>query len=265
MATLTATFRAGFRPGQGQPAAVVREIQSRMRAPLAGGSGRAVAKVIRTGKGSLEEQIRRRTFLDERGAGHAWREPRYVRGGLPEAARAREQILWDAALGRSAASITRIEANRVAISVDERQVGAASAELGNKIVSSVPYFTFVTGGFNVRRTAATAQPVKPSRSRANFPQARWAMWWFLGLTFDLWLSDAALKRGIPTPPKNMGISPAVRKRALDSVLRYIGTGKPEGTSTEDQAARLVAAVLRAGGSQAKAQATAAKYRAGRRR
>lgn len=262
--TITATFRTGFRPGARQPAGLLREIQARMRSPLAGGSGKAVAGIIRTGKGSLEEQIRRRAFIDEAGGVHPWSEPRYVRGALPEAAAARERILWDAALGRSAASITRIEANRVAISVDERQVGAASAQLGNKIVSSVPYFTFVTGGFNIRRSSALAQPVKPSRSRRNFPQARWAMWWFLGLTYGLWLSDAGLKRGIPTPPKNLGISPEVRRRALDSVLRYISTGRPEGTSAKDQAARLALAVLAAGGSQARAGALAGRYLARRR-
>lgn len=263
MATLTATFRAGFGAGAGQPEAVVRAIRSRMQAPLAGRSGKAVADIIRTGPGSLEEQIRRRTFIDETGASHPWVEPRHVRGVLPAPAQARERILWDAALGRSAAAITRIQDNRVAISVDERDVGRASANLGNKIVSSVPYFNFVTGGFNARRSPALAQPVKPSRSRRTFPQARWAMWWFLGLTYGLWLTDASLKRGIPTPPKNMGITPTGRKRALDSVLRYVATGKPEGTSTEDQAARIVAAVLRAGGSQRRAQATAAKFRSRR--
>lgn len=265
MASLAVTFRAGVSPGAGQPASLLRDIRRRMAAPTAGKSGAAIAKAIRTGEGSLEEQIRRRTFIDERGASHPWTEPRYVRGDLPEPAAARERVLWDAALGRSGASITRIKDNSVAISVDEARVGQSAAALGNKIVSSVPYFSFVTGGFNQRRTAATAQPVKPSLSRANFPQARWAMWWFLGLTYGLWLTDAALKRGIPTPPKNMGISPAVRRRALDSVLRYIATGQPEGTSAEDQGARIVAAVLRAGGSEAQARLKVAQYRQGRRR
>lgn len=264
MARLTAEFRTGLRSGAGQPEAVLRGIRDRMKAPLGGKSGRSVASVIRTGPGSLEEQINRRTFIDESGTGHPWVEPRYVRGSLPEPALARERILWDAALGRSGAAITRIEPNRVAISVDERQVGQSAAGLGNRIVSSVPYFNFVTGGFNARRSSALAQPVKPSRSMRTFPQAKFAMWWFLGLTYGLWLSDAALKRGIPTPPKNLGITPVVRKRALDNVLRYIGTGQPEGTSEKDQAARLVAAVLRAGGSAAKAQATAAKFRRNRR-
>jgi hypothetical protein len=220
-------FKIRFRPGRRQNPQVVEEVTARLRAPLSGPLGPAVVKVMRHGAGSVEEQIQRRTYYDRQGGRRPWVEPSITGNRRPEPVVAREQVLWDAALGRSSAGSTRIESHSVALVVDDREIARQAAEIGNKIVSPADYFDFVTGGWDKRTSPALAKPAKPSRRPGVT-----AMGAFLGFAFDVRLTDEQLEAGIPTPPKNIGINPVMTERAARLVLNYVGTGRvtePSGT------------------------------------
>ena len=194
--------------------------------------------IMRQGPGSLAEQIQRRAFMDQTGASTLWREPAYAQGKpLPIRAAAGEKIMWSAALGLGPGSITRSDAHGAAIGVDDTVVRALAAHLGNQLVSSASYFPFVTGSFSQRRTDGFAKPVKctnptkkprAARGTATYRVGRWskygsqfAMWWFLGLTYDYWATEAELRAGIATPPKNLGISKPMLARARQALADYV--------------------------------------------
>lgn len=212
-------FRLRFKPGRRQNPQVVGQIQKRLRAPLAGKSGRQVISVMRKGPGSVGEQIDRRTFYDRDGGRRHWVEPSITGNRLPEAAQVREQVLWDAARGRSAAGSTRVQGNSVSLIVDDRVVAQQSAQIGNKIVSPANYFDFVTGGWDKRTTPAPARPAKPSRKPGIT-----AMGAYVGITYQRWLTQSELAAGVHTPPKNIGVNPVMLERAANVVLTYVGTG-----------------------------------------
>lgn len=197
--------------------------------------------MIRKGPGSISEQIQRRAYFAEDGSIRPWQEP----AGLPAAGRshprvrAGEEILWRAARGESAASITRVGPRFAAVGVNDLIVRQQAAQLGNQIVSSAEYFAFVTGNFSERTSAAPAQPSKPIR-RIGRPKpgtgtgtprhaienltpytVQFAMWWFLGYTFGIWLTESQLRTGIMTPPKNIGWNPALIERFRDAVADHI--------------------------------------------
>lgn len=199
-----------------------------------------MAPVIRQGPGSLGEQIEQRTFEDLKGQSHPWIEPDYARGiGLPAAAVARENVLWDAALGRGPGAITRSNDRNVTVGVNDNGVRVQSAAIGNSIVSSADYFGFVTGEFGERAAPARAKPGKGVRHtgrrvrttpverdvtldpgfKENFSRVTSdsAMWWFLGFTFKVWLSEAQLAAGVLTPPKRIGPS----ARMIDRIRREL--------------------------------------------
>lgn len=234
------TVRGQFSPrnqieGLGFPVA----IEERMRnlQPWAQG----LPEIIRRGEGSLEQQIQTRTYLDLEGGATAWREPAYATGAQPEAARRSEAVMFDAVLAQGPGSITRINQAGCEIGVNDLVVRQLSATLpnANGIVSTASYFGFVTGDFTERTTDGLARAVKPTRPASARrkgvrgsgsgvrPQnitavsAKLAMYWFLGLNYGYWPTEAELTGGIPTPPKNMGISRKVVERATTALFDHL--------------------------------------------
>lgn len=195
------------------------------RAPLAGETGRRVVRRIRFGSGSLDEQIRRRAHIDRSGIVRPWKEP-MVQGREVGPDDKMEGIFWRAALGQSGAGSEEMGPARVAIVVNDSLVRREAAQLGNQIVSSASYFPFVTGGFDERLTPERSVPTKPSRSRRREFVARFAMWWYLGLTWGVWLTEAELRKGVLTPPKNLGFNPTMMEGLAEIVLKEAIKGFP---------------------------------------
>ena len=181
-------------------------------------------QVMRFGPGSLDEQIRQRTHFTRSGSRVAWDEPSYVSGASAfNSAALLEDVMWQSVRG-GPGSITRNTAFTATVGVDDRSVRIRSAELGNKIVSSAPYFSFVTGSFQERESPARAKPAKPTKTgRGAFP-FNTAMYWFLKLQFNYTASAEELSAGIPVPPKNLGINPTMVRRLTEMTRRYIVTG-----------------------------------------
>lgn len=181
---------------------------------------RPMVDYLRRGPQGFAAQISRRTCM-HLDASRPWQEPHYARGGLPAAARAGEQPLWDAALGGAGSGQT-VTRNTVRCLVFESVVAARSASLGNGVISTAGYFADVTGGWFQRQVAALLRAVKPANLNKWFRGARsgekrpkvsgitaftrlYAMFWKVAFTFGYSLTEAELRSGVSTPPKNLGI------------------------------------------------------------
>lgn len=195
--------------------------------------------LIRKGPGSIAAQIAARAYFAEDGSVRPWQQP----SGIPASSHPRvlagEEIMWRAARGESAAGVTRTGALFAAVGVNDLLVRQEAARLGNQIVSSADYFGFVTGNFSERTSPAAAQPSKPIArlpgQRRRSPSGRaspkpqnlaaytvqYAMWWFLGYTYGIWLTEGQLRAGVMTPPKNIGWNPILIERIRDQVADYI--------------------------------------------
>lgn len=197
--------------------------------------------IIRTGAGSLSEQRARRTFLDFGGSAHRWRESAYQQGIRdPD-----EDLLFDAVEGRSPASVTTVTRDGCEIGVRDLVLKQLYAARGNKIVSTASYADFLLGGFSARTGPAPARPAKPvnpvtrnARTPSGKPKrggrpkniTKWlseqAMYWKLGWTYGYWPTDAELRAGLLTYPKNMGFNPTLLGRAQDALLEHLlGAGR----------------------------------------
>lgn len=200
---------------------------------------RTMEAQIRRGPGSIADQIARRAYFAEDGSVRPWQEPSILPAGASAHPRVRagEEIMWRAARGESAASISRSGPRFALVGVNDLLVRQEAARLGNQIVSSASYFGFVTGDFSKRTSAAPALPAKPIARRPGQKRTgrgggpkpenltrytvQYAMWWFLGYTHGIWLTEAQLRAGIMTPPKNIGWNPVLLERIRDRVADYI--------------------------------------------
>lgn len=201
---------------------------------------RTMEAQIRRGPGSISEQIARRAYMSEDGSVRPWQEAAILPASAASHPRVRagEEIMWRAARGESAAGFTRSGPRFALVGVNDLLVRQEAARLpgANGIVSSASYFGFVTGDFSRRTTPAPAQPSKPIARRPGQKRTggsgvkphnltaynvRFAWWWFLGYTHDIWLTEAQTRAGIMTPPKNIGWNPILLERIRDRVADYI--------------------------------------------
>lgn len=200
-------------------------------------------EIVRHGAGSFAQQIAGRTFLGPAGEAVPWTEPAYAVGPMPSRARDLENVMWNAVLGGPGA-VTRIVPNGAVVGVSDVTVRQLSASIGNGIVSTAPYFGFVTGGLeNPRRIPAIARGVKRAKTTRNYKKEkqRYAMWWFLGLTWGFWMSDAQWQAGVSTPPKNLGVGKDVRRRLREVIRNYVISGQAvEGALPKDDSVRRAA-------------------------
>lgn len=204
--------------------------------------------LFRTGPDGVAHQIATRTYRGPRGESRPWVEPPYVTGGLPTRSVESERVLWDAARGAGPAAFDIVGPDIAGIGVDDSIIGALAAQLGNRVVPPVEaaYFRTVTGGWDARQTPVNVVPFKPAviargkkapagaeKSSSFKPKnatavtVKYAMWWYLGLTYNYWLTEAELLAGVPTPPKNIGISRRVIEMAKDMTATWIATGRLE--------------------------------------
>lgn len=189
--------------------------------------------LIRTGPGGYSSQIQARAHYGVDGAISPWVDPAYTMGRFPEEARAREGVIWSAALG----GIGGGEASGdkwCEVWIDDDQVKAESTLLGNKlpVPPGVSYAAFVTGGIALKNLAMkrAAIPAKPSlRKKPKKLKERYAMYWFLRLAYGYTMSDDEARDGLYTPPKRIGWNPKMARAISDmfseSLIRRSG-GSP---------------------------------------
>ena len=180
--------------------------------------------MIRSGPGSLDEQIRQRTHFTQAGGRVPWQEPFYVFGARAGGRGALlEDVMWQSVRG-GAGSITASTKFTATVGVDDNSVRVRSADLGNRIVSTASYFGFVTGDFQERTTEAKAKAVKSTKSgKGEFPRNK-AMFWFLLLVMGYKATAEELSAGLSVPPKNMGFNPVMLDRIKAMTRRYIMDG-----------------------------------------
>ncbi len=176
-----------------------------------------VPEMVRRGPGSYTQQIGDRAHHTPAGGIVPWIEPPYVEGDPPPEALAREQMIWDAALG-GPGSLTNSGRDFAELGIDDTTVKARSTAIGNKlpVPPSVSYAAFVTGGIGVAdngmpRFAVAAKPAKTRRKFKDEKKSK-AMYWFLRLAFGYNMSSRDYTGGVYTPPKRIGWNPVLLTR-----------------------------------------------------
>jgi hypothetical protein len=103
---------------------------------------------------------------------------------------------FEALQGRGAGSVEVVTAKTVRVGVD---------------LAAFPFAGFIRGGTGAdirtspllilpRKRVAGWQPLT-KRGKPRAPQTQWALWYYLGLTFGVWLSAETMVRGLKLPPR----------------------------------------------------------------
>src|SRR6185436_15772927 len=72
-----------------------------------------------------------------------------------------------------------------------------------------------------KSSPTTVRPKKKSKG------GRYAMAWFLGLTYGVWFSNARLERGLVIHPRRVSLGPDVKKRAQEILRQWIVKGRAQ--------------------------------------
>ena len=152
---------------------------------MMGKLGKATAKILRTGTKGISHQFRDQT--EYRGAQSIpWERTKPF--GTKKAPRKtmlgtkRYRTAW---LG-GAGSIETIDANTVTIGVDR-------------------------GAFPQVAVHQSAKPFTLIRPKRKTKSGHWAMQFFLGLTYGVWLTNARLEKGLKVPRRRLSVSDDVKK------------------------------------------------------
>lgn len=107
------------------------------------------------------------------------------------------------------------------------QIGPRSVSVGVS-ASAFPYAKLVRGGTgaNIRLSPWIIRPRKAARGRSKTGARRWAMFWFLGFTYDVWLTEATLERGLRLKPRPfMTANPELERRLARMAEKYVTKGQ----------------------------------------
>ncbi len=185
-----------LRPGT---APVFVTIQKRMREGAKGEGGKIIAHTARFGSGSVSDQIDRARTIGYSGSSRWPRTKRFGNRAPPARDLVRSGAYRRGWLGGTG-SITRLRRDKVTIGVDT--------------------FRFPQ--------ARVFQKRRPTRVRAKKMGAkgRSKMGWFLGLTFDVWISDRVLfGRGLRIAPRRVALNRQIAHRSAVSFREWLITGK----------------------------------------
>lgn len=224
-------FRAELRTSRNTP--FFDSLRDRIKTQDLSPAMKEMPDIIRFGPGGLRKQIETRAWYTPRGGIIPWVEPAYVRGGVPFEAQRREQVIWDAALGRNAAGFSSYGKRYAEVGINESQVKAISTALGNQlpVPPDVSYAGFVTGGIGTQelkqKYGRRAIARKGIKSAKTYPvkKLNYAMYWFLKLTFGYRMTDEEFAQGIYTPAKRMSPNPLMIESCLDLLSTWVRTGK----------------------------------------
>lgn len=203
-------------------------------------------ELFRRGPDGIDSQVATRTYHGPHGEARPWVEPSFATGPASGGAREREEVLWNAARGSGPAAFQRVDARSASIGVDDSVIHLLSAQFGNGQVApaEAAYFRTVTGGWDQVQTTINVRPYKLAvlprgRQETRYPDSggskfkpknvtaetrRYAMFWYLGYTYDYWPTEQELLAGIPMSPKNLGISQAIVRIGASQLGRFIATG-----------------------------------------
>lgn len=181
-----ATIHAQLRLGPGARYDDIRERAE--RGLFADGVGQQVAdEVMRSGPGSVAEQFAAESEISPRGSSPWPATAPFGRRGMPERTLNMTGRLEAAWLGIGAGSITRLAPNAVTVGVDTQ----------------------------VMPHAAVFQSETPTvvRGRARGAGGRLAMFWYLGMQFGVWISEARLLAGLLIRPRRVSLNDQITGRA----------------------------------------------------
>lgn len=181
------------------PTPIFEGVRARAAAPFAGEAGKAAVAIMRHGPGSTEEQFAVGAEFTRNGQ-HAWPPTKPFGNREPPASRlVRSGGLRAAWTGTGAGAVERVTATSVAIGVST----------------------------SVHPQAAIFQKDGPTliRAKRRTANGRLAMQFFLGLTYDVWISQEKLLAGLRVDPRRVGIGRVMIRRLTDSTLAYIATGR----------------------------------------
>lgn len=96
--------------------------------------------------------------------------------------------------------------------------------------SVIPYAAVHRGGAGEVRVgtakSTTIKPVKLARGHESDPSPRkWAMWWFLGMRYGVWLSAKTLARGLKIPARPHATRSAELVTRLTAIFSAWGAGR----------------------------------------
>jgi len=183
-----------------------QDMKKRMKQPFAGGGGTLVARAMRYGDDSIEEQFRTTTYMTRRGARVPWKPTQpFGRCKPPKRTLHRSGALERAWLGHDPGSITRWSGNRL-------QIGVSTAR-------------FPQAGVFQKVSMTLIRPKKMGK------RGRYAMAWALGMRCGVWLSNRRLEMGLQVQPRRLGLPPAMIRRANSTLLHFIINGTGGGRPT----------------------------------
>lgn len=123
---------------------------------------------------------------------------------------------FQALMGRGAGSVVRVTQKTLTVGVDG---------------GTFPYAKYIRGGTGarVRVTDWIIRPRKKVASRGRGRRSwvrQFAMWWYLGLTFGVWLREATLRRGLRLPTRpHMTRHPELVRQIQGLLQRWVTTGR----------------------------------------
>ena len=185
-----------------------QDMKKRLKRPLQDGGAQLIARAVRFGEGSIEEQFRTTTYYSRRGARVPWKPTKpFGNRKAPKRTLYRRGNLQRAWLGQDPGSITRWS--------------------GNKLVLGVSTAKYPQAGIFQKVSASLIRP-RPG----NFgKRGRYKMGWKLGLTYGVWLSNRRLEMGLRVDPRRIGLSPRAIQRASSALVHFIINGTGGGRAT----------------------------------
>ena len=120
-----------------------------------------------------------------------------------------------ALMGTGPGGIARITANRVVVGVE---------------LATFPYAAFLRGGVGAYISLAPLiiRPRKrvATRHAGGSYVRQWALWWYLGLTYGVWLSEQKLREGLKLQPRpHLTANPVLTAKLRRLALKYFLAGK----------------------------------------
>lgn len=166
---------------------------------------------------SIREEFRRESFFRQSGGSVRWEKSKSF--GSRRAARRtlrRTGLLFNAATGNGRGHIKRVGPTSMSIGVS----GAA-----------VPHASILRGGTgqNLVRRKIVVKPKKLAVSKTGRTLKgahKWAMYWFLGMRYGVWLKESTLRRGLRIPRRRWGVLTRKATQKMGNVaVEYIVDGK----------------------------------------
>jgi hypothetical protein len=183
---------------------------------------RAAVPVIRD---SVAREFLTRTWFSPSGVNRPWpAETPFGDKGSKKGGGEKKPLIdtggyFAALMGRGSGSVVKVTPHQVSVGVD---------------LAQFPWAPYIRGGTgaNIRLTPLLIKPTKVAKPKskdgkpasADSPQ-HWALWWYLGLTYGVWLTRETLLAGIKLPPRpHLTANPQLTGKLQKLASRYFLQG-----------------------------------------